>query len=139
MYVYVYIYIYIYTHVYVCIYIYTQLSLVSVVIVACATPYGQSPYYKIMDFRGFALNLILILRGGTLMPIGIFPEIMSQGILVGIMLVWRLGVACRIVRLGSGSTASVLQLLAHIQVCGILTRAAPALTFTMRSYVHAIG
>ena len=33
-----------------------------------------------------------MLRGGTLMPIGNFPEVLSQRILAGIILVGRLGV-----------------------------------------------
>ena len=37
-------------------------------------------------------SIILILRGGIPRPIGDFPEILSQAILVGIMLVGRLGV-----------------------------------------------
>ena len=45
----------------------------------------------IMDFRGFHSSLILILRGGILMFIGDFPESLSQAILVGKMLVGRLG------------------------------------------------
>ena len=36
-----------------------------------------------------------MLRGGTLMPIGNFPEVLSQRILVGIILVGRLGVLDR--------------------------------------------
>ena len=47
---------------------------------------------KILDFRGFDSSRILILRGGILMSIGNFPEILSQRILVGIILVGRLGV-----------------------------------------------
>ena len=47
---------------------------------------------NIMDFRGFDSNIILILRGGMLMSVGDFPESLSQAILVGIMLVGRLGV-----------------------------------------------
>ena len=31
-----------------------------------------------MDFRGFDSSIILILRGGILMSIGIFPESLSQ-------------------------------------------------------------
>ena len=46
-----------------------------------------------MDFRGFDSSVILILRGGILRPIGNLPESLSQAILVGIMLVGRLGVA----------------------------------------------
>ena len=47
---------------------------------------------NIMDFRGFDSSIILIIRGGILMSIGGFPESLSQAILVGIMLVGRLGV-----------------------------------------------
>ena len=47
---------------------------------------------SIMDCRGFDSSIISILRGGTFMPIGDFPESSSRGILVGIMLVRRLGV-----------------------------------------------
>ena len=47
---------------------------------------------KIVDFRGFASSRILILRGGILVSIGKFPESLSQAILVGIILVGRLGV-----------------------------------------------
>ena len=44
----------------------------------------------IMYIRGFDLNIVLILRGGILMPIGDFLEGLSQAILVGVMLVGRL-------------------------------------------------
>ena len=37
---------------------------------------------KILDFRGFDSNIILILRGGILMSVGDFLEIVSQAILV---------------------------------------------------------
>ena len=47
---------------------------------------------KLLDFRGFDSNIILILRGGILMSIGDFPESLSQAILAGILLVGRLGV-----------------------------------------------
>ena len=47
---------------------------------------------KILDFRGFDSSTILILRGGIARPIGNFPESVSQAMLVGIMLVGRLGV-----------------------------------------------
>ena len=46
----------------------------------------------ILDFRGFDSNTIFVLRGGILMSIGNFPEVLSQAILVGIILVGRLGV-----------------------------------------------
>ena len=49
---------------------------------------------KILDFRGFDdSSRILILRGGILMSTGNLPDILSQRILVGIILVERLGVA----------------------------------------------
>ena len=47
---------------------------------------------NIMDFRGIDSSIILIVRGRILMSIGDFPESLSQAILVGIMLVGRLGV-----------------------------------------------
>ena len=46
----------------------------------------------IMDFGGFDSNTILILRGGIFMSIGDSPESLSQHILVGIILLGRLGV-----------------------------------------------
>ena len=46
-----------------------------------------NPCTKILDFRGFDSSIILISRGGIPRPIGNFPEISSQRILVG-----RLGV-----------------------------------------------
>ena len=48
-----------------------------------------------MDFRDCDSSIILILRGGILMSIGNFPESLSQAVLVGIMLVGRLGVIAR--------------------------------------------
>ena len=50
---------------------------------------------EILDFRGFDSSRILILSGGILMSIGISLGISSQGILVGIILVGRLGVGCQ--------------------------------------------
>ena len=47
---------------------------------------------NIVDFRGFDSSIILIVRGGILMSIGDFPECLSQAMLVGTMLVGRLGV-----------------------------------------------
>ena len=47
---------------------------------------------KILDFIGFDSSIILNLRGGIPRPIGNFPESLSQAILVGRFLVWRLGV-----------------------------------------------
>ena len=51
---------------------------------------------KILDFGGFDSSLILILSAGILRPMGNFSESLSRAILVGIMLVGRLGVALRI-------------------------------------------
>ena len=46
---------------------------------------------KILDLRGFDPGRILFLMGGILMSVGNFPEGLSQHILVGIILVGRLG------------------------------------------------
>ena len=51
-----------------------------------------NPPTNIVGFRRFDSSMILILRGGILMSIGDFPESLSQAMLVGIMLVGRLGV-----------------------------------------------
>ena len=48
---------------------------------------------NIVNFGGFDSSIILILRVGILMSIGNFPESLSQAILMGVMLVGRLGVA----------------------------------------------
>ena len=50
---------------------------------------------KIVDFRGFDSSIMLILRGGIPRPIWDFPESLSQAMLVGTMLVGRLGVGAR--------------------------------------------
>ena len=47
---------------------------------------------KILDFRGFDSNIILIQRGVILMSIGDFPENLSRAMFVGMMLAGRLGV-----------------------------------------------
>ena len=49
---------------------------------------------KLLDFKGFDSSIILRLRHGTPRPIGDFPESLSTAILVGIILVGRLGVGC---------------------------------------------
>ena len=46
---------------------------------------------KILDFRGFNSSIILISRGEIPISMGNLPESLSQAILVGIMLVGRLG------------------------------------------------
>ena len=48
---------------------------------------------KILDLRGFDLSRILTLRCGIRMSLGNFPEILSQAILEGLILVGRLGVS----------------------------------------------
>ena len=55
----------------------------------CAT---ATLWTKILDFRGFDLSIILVLRGGIIFSIDNFLEMLSQQILVGIILVGRLGV-----------------------------------------------
>ena len=47
---------------------------------------------NIVDFRGSDSSIILIVRGEIPRPIGDFPESLSQAMLVGTMLVGRLGV-----------------------------------------------
>ena len=47
---------------------------------------------KILDLRGFDSSVILISRGEILMSVGSFLESLSQAILVGIILIGRLGV-----------------------------------------------
>ena len=47
---------------------------------------------EILDFRGFDSSRLLILRGGIPWPIGNYQESLSQRILVGNILVGRLGV-----------------------------------------------
>ena len=47
---------------------------------------------KTPDFRGFDSSRVLISRGGILMSVGNLLEALSQRILVGIILVGRLGV-----------------------------------------------
>ena len=47
---------------------------------------------QILDFRGFDSSCISTPRGGIVMSKGNFPEMLSQQILVGMILVGRLGV-----------------------------------------------
>ena len=61
----------------------------TLIITACLTANLRT---KFLDFRGLDPSMILSLRGGILMSIGNSPEIMCQRILVGIILVGRLGV-----------------------------------------------
>ena len=53
---------------------------------------------KILECRGFDSSRILISRRGIFMSLGNFPEVLSQRILVGIILVARLGVTRSISR-----------------------------------------
>ena len=76
-------YICVYIHVYIYIYIHTYW---------CVTANLRT---KILDFRGFDSSIILIIRGWILMSTGNFPESLSQAILVGIILVGRLGALVR--------------------------------------------
>ena len=61
---------------------------------------------NIIDFRGFDSSIISTIRGGILMSIGDFPESSSQAILVGVMLVGRLGVLTKIQDLGDFTRGS---------------------------------
>ena len=53
---------------------------------------------NLLDFRGLDSSIIFTSRGEILMSIGVFPESFRQAILVGIILVWRLGVTWGIYR-----------------------------------------
>ena len=70
---------------------------------------------NIVDFRGFDSSVLLILRGGILRSIGNFPEILSQAMLVGIMLVGKLGVL--LLLLLSSLYNLCIALLAIITIC----------------------
>ena len=77
----IYYYMYISLSLYIYIYRYLSLSL-----------YIANLRTKILDCTGFGPSIILILRGGSLMPIGNFLESLSQAILAGIILGGRSGV-----------------------------------------------
>ena len=53
---------------------------------------------KILDFSGFDASENLVLRGGILMSIGNFPDVLSQRILAGTILVRRLGALASITK-----------------------------------------
>ena len=118
-YIYIYIYIYIYTyihtyiHTYMCIYIYThthvhmygglrhrgRFSASADGNPASPRPHQRllggitpSPPIKSLGFEGFDSSRLLILRSGILMSIGDSLESLSRAMLVGTMLVGRLGV-----------------------------------------------
>ena len=56
---------------------------------------------NIVDFREFDSSIILNSRGGIPRPVGDFPESLSPAMLVGTVLVGRLGVDCELVVAGS--------------------------------------
>ena len=61
-------------------------------IVAATSTAAPDLRTNIMDFRGFDSSISLVIRGGIIMSLGDVPESLSQAILVGIMLLGRLGV-----------------------------------------------
>ena len=67
-----------------------QVVMLMLLIVVCLGLFAWYVLLRLVIIR-FS-SIILILRGGTLMSIGNFPEFLSQQILVGIVLVGRLGV-----------------------------------------------
>ena len=91
IYIHTYMYIYIYIYVCICIYIYIHMY-IYIYIYTCTYTCTANLRTNIVDFRGFDSNVILMSRGGILMSIGNLPESLSQAMLVGIMLVGRLGV-----------------------------------------------
>ena len=101
---------YVYIYIYIYIYIYRYISL-SLYMYICISEDARRPVLltsldfrgldssgvlilrvKILDFRGFDSSNILILRGNIIMSVGSFLESLSQGILVGMILVGRWGV-----------------------------------------------
>ena len=80
--------------VYIYIYIYSRFLRVIRLALLAHRSLGPTPNppTNIVDFGGFDSSTILILRGGILMSIGDFPESSSRAMLVGTMLVGRLGV-----------------------------------------------
>ena len=105
VYIYIYIHIFIYT-LYVCIYQSLSLSLYIYIYIyffqhnfeqqfmsrTMCSPFTANFRTKILEVRGFDSSRILVLRDGIPRPIGSFLESLSQAILVGIILVKRLGV-----------------------------------------------
>ena len=69
-----------------------RIIIIRIIIIITITGSTANLRTNIMDFRGFDLSIILILRGGIPRPIGISPESLSQAILVGVMLAGGLGV-----------------------------------------------
>ena len=65
------------------------MAIVVIAIVIIATPNLAT---NIVGFRGFDSSIMLCLRGGMFMSIGNLPESLTRAMLVGTMLVGRLGV-----------------------------------------------
>ena len=83
----IYIYIYIYTHMYIYkIDIHTYTHIHTYIYITA------NPRTNIVDFGGFDSSTTLILRGGIPRPTGDSLESLTQAMLVGVMLVGRLGV-----------------------------------------------
>ena len=76
-----------------------------------------------MDFRGFDSNMILIERVGIPRPIGDFPESLSQAMLVGVMLVGRLGIpTCFEQRCGANVSNEAMMNSAGLRTRGLALR-----------------
>ena len=71
---------------------------------------------KILDIRGSVSSIILLSRGGVLVSIGNFPEISSQRILVGRILVGRLCVTTGLIAFCSLLLAISNSRRAHLHV-----------------------
>ena len=78
-----------------------------------------SPPTKSLGFEGFDSSRILILRGEILMSIENSPESLSQAILVGIILVGRLGVVL-VIRAGLPREPHRTNLILRHTTCDIL-------------------
>ena len=85
-----------YTCIYIYIYVITLLSLLLVLLSLLSLLFCRRFPTKSLDFRGFDSSRLLILRGEIPRPIGDLPESLSQAMLVGTMLVGRLGVRSRV-------------------------------------------
>ena len=78
---------------------------------------------KILAFRGFDASRILSWRVGIPKPIGNFPEDLSQAILVGIILVGRLGLSENTSKTTIGSKISSCQTPVGLSTCSRFGRA----------------
>ena len=66
------------------------ITISSIIVIIAAV--AANPRANIVDFGGFDSGIILILRGGIPRHIGDFLEVLTQAMLVGVMLVGRLGI-----------------------------------------------